>query len=42
VLLYLFSLAMSYLLITFEKAREADRRALEVQVLARDAELRSL
>lgn len=42
VVLYLFSAAVSYLLIAFEKAREAERRALESQVLARDAELRAL
>jgi Histidine kinase len=42
VLLYLLSLAISYVLITFEETREAERRALEVQVLAREAELRSL
>jgi two-component system sensor histidine kinase AlgZ len=42
VLLYLLSLAVSYLLITFEATREAERRALEVQVFAREAELRSL
>jgi signal transduction histidine kinase len=42
VLLYVLSLAISYLLITFEETREAERRALEVQVLAREAELRSL
>jgi two-component system, LytTR family, sensor histidine kinase AlgZ len=42
VLLYLFSLAISYLLLTFEQSREADRRALEVQVWARESELRSL
>jgi two-component system sensor histidine kinase AlgZ len=42
VLLYLLSLAVSYLLIMFEETREAERRALEVQVLAREAELRSL
>jgi two-component system sensor histidine kinase AlgZ len=41
-LLYLLSLAGSYLLASFEHAREAERRALEVQVLAREAELRSL
>ncbi len=40
--LYLFSAAVSYLLITFEKARQAERRALESQVLARDAEVRAL
>jgi two-component system, LytTR family, sensor histidine kinase AlgZ len=42
VLLYLLSLAISYLLISFEMARDAERRALQVQVLAREAELRSL
>jgi hypothetical protein len=42
VLLYLLSIAGSYLLVTFERSREAERRGLEVQVYARDAELRSL
>jgi Histidine kinase len=42
VLLYLLSVAVSYLLATFEITREADRRALRVQVQAREAELRSL
>ena len=42
VLLYLLSLAMSYLLVTFEQTREAERRALQGQVLSREAELRSL
>lgn len=42
VLLYLLSLAVSYLLGAFEQSREAERRGLEVQVLAREAELRSL
>ena len=42
VLLYLLSLAVSYLLGTFEERREVERRALQVQVLSRDAELRSL
>jgi two-component system sensor histidine kinase AlgZ len=42
VLLYLLSLAVSYLLATFEETREAERRALQVQVLAREAELRFL
>ena len=41
-LLYLLSLAVSYLLATFEHSREAERRGLEGQVLAREAELRSL
>ncbi len=42
VLLYLLSLAVSYLLMAFEQSRDAERRGLEGQVLARDAELRSL
>jgi hypothetical protein len=42
VLLYLLSLAGSYLLASFELSREAERRALEGLVLAREAELRSL
>lgn len=42
ILLYLFSLTISYLLATYESAREAERRALRGQVLAREAELRSL
>ena len=42
VLLYLLSLAVSYLLAAFEESRETERRALQVQVLAREAELRSL
>lgn len=42
VLLYLLSLAVSYLLAAFEASRESERRALEGQVLAREAELRSL
>lgn len=42
ILLYLLSLAISYLLVSFEKTRDAERRALEGQVLAREAELRSL
>ncbi|MEN3338782.1 MAG: two-component system, LytTR family, sensor histidine kinase AlgZ [Acidobacteriota bacterium] len=42
VLLYLLSLAISHLIGSFERARETERRALEVQVLAREAELRSL
>ncbi len=41
-LLYLLSLAVSYLLATFELSREAERRGLEGQVLAREAELLSL
>jgi two-component system, LytTR family, sensor histidine kinase AlgZ len=42
VLLYLLSLTVGYLLVMFEDSRTADRRALQVQVLAREAELRSL
>jgi two-component system sensor histidine kinase AlgZ len=42
VLLYLLSLAISYLLVAFEETQEAERRALQVQVFAREAELRSL
>ena len=34
--------AVSYLLAAFERSREAERRGLEAQVLAREAELRSL
>jgi hypothetical protein len=42
VLLYLLALAVHYLLLAFETAREAERRRLELEVLARDAELRAL
>jgi LytS/YehU family sensor histidine kinase len=42
VLLYLLSLALSYLLAAFELSRESERRGLEAQVHAREAELRSL
>ena len=42
VVLYLLSLAVSYLLGTVEAAQEAERRALRVQVFAREAELRAL
>ena len=42
VLLYLLSLAISYVLAVFEASQEARRRELQVQVLAREAELRSL
>ncbi len=42
VLLYLLALAVGYLLVTFEQSRETERRGLEVQVFARDAELRAL
>jgi hypothetical protein len=40
--LYLVSAAVNYLVLTFESARTAERRALESQVLARDAEVRAL
>jgi sensor histidine kinase YesM len=42
ILLYLLSLAMSYLLVAFEETREAERQALRGLVLSREAELRSL
>jgi sensor histidine kinase YesM len=42
VLLYLLALAVAYLLVTFEQSRAAERRGLEVQMFAREAELRSL
>ncbi|MBI1798016.1 MAG: histidine kinase [Candidatus Eisenbacteria bacterium] len=40
--LYLISVAVHYLLLTFEASREAERRALESQVAAREAEVRAL
>jgi sensor histidine kinase YesM len=40
--LYLLSLAVHYLLLTFEAAREAEQRVLTSQVAAREAELRAL
>jgi two-component system, LytTR family, sensor histidine kinase AlgZ len=42
VLLYLLSVAVGYLFVAFEASQEAERRGLQVQVLAREAELRSL
>ena len=42
VLLYLLSLAVSYLLVVYEASQDAQRRGLQGQVLAREAELRSL
>jgi len=42
VLLYLLSLAISYVVAAFELSRQAERRGLEAQVHAREAELRSL
>jgi two-component system, LytTR family, sensor histidine kinase AlgZ len=42
VLLYLLSMAVSYLIAASEASRESERRGLETEVLARDAELRAL
>ena len=42
VLVYLLAMAVSYVFAAFEASQEAQRRSLEVQVLAREAELRSL
>ena len=42
VLLYLLSIAVAYLLAAAEASQAAERRGLQVQVLAREAELRSL
>jgi len=42
VLLYLLALAISYLIAVVEHTRAAERQALQVQVLAREAELRML
>ena len=42
ILIYLLSLAVSYVAAAGVQAQEAERRALEVQVLSREAELRSL
>jgi signal transduction histidine kinase len=42
VLLYLLAIAVSYMVAAFEASQEAQRRGLQVQVLAREAELRSL
>ncbi len=41
-LLYLLAIAVSYLAAAFQASREAERRGLELQVLAREAELRAL
>jgi len=41
-LLFWLAAALHYLLIAFEASRAAERRALELSVLARDAELRAL
>ncbi len=42
VLLYLFSAVVHYLILAFEDSRAAERRTLELQVQAREAELRAL
>jgi hypothetical protein len=41
-LLYLLALAVSYVLVVYEASQDAQRRGLQGQVLAREAELRSL
>jgi LytS/YehU family sensor histidine kinase len=41
-LLYLLAMAASYLAAAFNVSRDAERRGLELQVLAREAELRAL
>ena len=41
-LLYLLAMAVSYFAAAFEASRAAERRALETQVLAREAELKAL
>lgn len=41
-LVFLFSVAVHYLILAFEASRQAERTQLEIQVLARDAELRAL
>jgi two-component system, LytTR family, sensor histidine kinase AlgZ len=42
ILLYILSLALHSVLLAFEGQREAEQRALELQVLAREAELKAL
>jgi LytS/YehU family sensor histidine kinase len=42
VLLFLLSLAVHYTFLAFETAREAEHRRLQLEVLAREAELRAL
>jgi hypothetical protein len=42
VLLFLWAAVVYYLLISYEASREAEHRALEFQVLSRDAELKNL
>jgi sensor histidine kinase YesM len=41
-LLFLLAVSFNYLLITFQLSQQAESRALELQVLAREAELRAL
>ena len=41
-LIFLLAIAFNYLLITFEVSQRAEQKALELQVLAREAELRAL
>ena len=41
-LLYMLSIAVSYIIAAFEHARDAERRQLQAQVQSREAELRSL
>jgi LytS/YehU family sensor histidine kinase len=40
--LYLLSVAIHYLVITFEQSKETERRTLELKILAQSAELRAL
>ncbi len=42
VLLFLLAIAFNYLLITFEASQRAEQKALELQVLGREAELKAL
>src|SRR5207244_13543154 len=42
VLLFLLAIVFNYLLITFEASQRAENKALELQVLAREAELKAL
>lgn len=42
ILLYLMSVVLNYLLIAFENARRSERKALDAQVAAREAEVRAL
>src|SRR4029434_9305580 len=42
VVLFVIAVAFNYLLITFEVSRRAESKALELQVLAREAELKAL